>query len=76
MTKYNFLSSILISSLFIVLVSCNGGTKDAAKTKEAEVQSFLQNAGAKEVNVQNAETGWWIGTYDKEQKLYKEELGY
>ena len=25
------------------------------------------------MNVQEVETGWWIGTYDKEQKLYKEE---
>jgi hypothetical protein len=46
------------------------------KTNDAEVQAFLQNAGAKEVNVQIAETGWWIGRYDREQKLYKEEKGY
>ena len=34
--------------------------------------SFLEKAGAKEINVQHAETGWWIGRYDREQKLYKE----
>ncbi|MEI9955639.1 MAG: DUF3341 domain-containing protein [Ferruginibacter sp.] len=56
--------------LFVMAIECTD------KTNEAEVQAFLTNAGAKEVNVQNAETGWWIGTYDKEQKLYKEELGY
>jgi hypothetical protein len=28
------------------------------------------------VNVQVAETGWWIGRYDREQKLYKDERGY
>ena len=39
-------------------------------------RAFLQTAGAKEMNVQEAETGWWIGRYDKEQKLYKEEKGY
>jgi hypothetical protein len=26
--------------------------------------------------VQIAETGWWIGTYDREQKLYSDEKGY
>lgn len=46
------------------------------KTNDAEVQAFLQNAGATEVNVQNAESGWWIGRYDREQKLYREEKGY
>jgi len=46
------------------------------KTDDSAVQNFLQNAGAKEVNVQIAETGWWIGRYDKEQKLYKDEQGY
>jgi hypothetical protein len=46
------------------------------KTDDASLQSFLQNAGAKEINVQVAETGWWIGRYDKEQKLYRDEKGY
>jgi len=56
--------------LFVMAIECTD------KTNEAELQSFLQNAGAKEVNVQVAETGWWIGRYHKEQKLYKEEKGY
>ena len=46
------------------------------KTNDSEVQSFLQNAGAKDINIQIAESGWWLGRYDKEQKLYREELGY
>ena len=47
------------------------------KTNDAEVQAFLQKAGATEINVQHAETGWWIGRYDREQKLYAEvEKGY
>ena len=46
------------------------------KTNDSEVQRFLQSSGAKEVNVQVAETGWWIGRYDREQKLYREEKGY
>src|SRR4249919_4219577 len=45
--------------LFVMAIECTD------KTNDAEVQSFLQNAGAKEVNVQTVETGWWIGTYDK-----------
>ena len=56
--------------LFVMAIECGDRTNDS------EVQAFLQNAGATEVNVQVAETGWWIGTYDKEQKLYKEERGY
>ena len=55
---------------FVMVIECTN------KTNDAEVQSFLQNAGATDINVQMAETGWWIGTYDKEQKLYREELGY
>ena len=57
--------------LFVMAIECTD------KTSDAEVQAFLQNAGAKEVNVQNAETGWWLGRYDREQKLYREaETGY
>ena len=56
--------------LFVMAIECTD------KTNDAEVQAFLQSAGATEVNVQVAETGWWIGRYDKEQKLYKEEKGY
>jgi len=39
---------------------------------EEEIKAYLQSVGAKEINVQLAETGWWLGTYDKEQKLFKE----
>ena len=56
--------------LFVMAIECTD------KTNDAEVQAFLQNAGAKEVNVQVAETGWWRGRYHKEQKLYKDEKGY
>jgi hypothetical protein len=44
----------------------------SAKNNETEVSGFLNSIGASEVNVQNAETGWWLGTYDKEQKLIAE----
>jgi hypothetical protein len=51
--------------LFVMVIECT------PKTNESEVSSFLTSIGAKEVNVQNAETGWWLGTYDKEQKLFE-----
>jgi ActD protein len=43
------------------------------KNTDADVTGFLTGLGAEEVNVQNAETGWWLGTYDKEQKLIVDE---
>jgi hypothetical protein len=43
------------------------------RTNEAEIKTYLQGLGAKEVSVQVAETGWWLGTYDKEQKLVSEK---
>ena len=41
----------------------------SSNNSEAEVSDFLTNLGATETNVQIAETGWWLGRYDKEQKL-------
>ena len=49
--------------LFTMVIECT------EKTNDAEVQQFLTDAGAQDVNVQIAESGWWIGRYDKEQKL-------
>ncbi|HTL06923.1 MAG TPA: DUF3341 domain-containing protein [Chitinophagaceae bacterium] len=37
-----------------------------AKTNEADVLSYLQKLGAVETNVQEAESGWWLGRYDKD----------
>ncbi|ULQ55536.1 DUF3341 domain-containing protein [Flavihumibacter rivuli] len=51
--------------LFVMAIELTG------KTNEADVKAFLENAGAKEINVQEAETGWWLGRYDKEQALYQ-----
>ena len=53
--------------LFVMVIECT------SKTNVDDLQDFLNNAGAVEVNVQDAESGWWIGTYDKEQKLIKED---
>jgi hypothetical protein len=55
---------------FVMVIECTD------KTNDNEVSHFLQQAGAEDINVQVAETGWWIGTYDKEQKLYRDEVGY
>ena len=41
----------------------------SSNNSEAEVSDFLTNLGATETNVQIAETGWWLGRYDKDQKL-------
>jgi len=51
---------------FVMVIDCS------AKNNESEVSGFLASLGAKDINVQLAETGWWLGTYDKEQKLLAE----
>jgi hypothetical protein len=53
--------------LFVMVIECS------AKTDENAVKQFLEANGAKEINTQIAEDGWWVGRYDKEQKLYKDE---
>src|SRR5215204_616021 len=40
------------------------------RTDEQEAMRFLQDIGGQEVSVQHRETGWWIGSYAKDQKLY------
>lgn len=52
--------------LFVMVIECT------AKNNEAEISGFLSSLGAKEINVQQAETGWWLGRYDRDQKLYTE----
>src|SRR6476619_3263228 len=49
--------------LFVMVIECTD------KTKDGEVIDFLQSMGAKDVSTQYKETRWWIGTYDKEEKL-------
>lgn len=44
------------------------------KSNAEEIKSFLKNAGAVEVNEQEAEAGWWLGRYDREQELYSEKM--
>jgi hypothetical protein len=52
---------------FVMVIECTD------KSNETEIQSFLGNNGAIEINTQEAEDGWWFGRYDREQKLYRIE---
>lgn len=54
--------------LFVMAIECT------AKTNVEELLAFVNSAGAVEVNVQEAETNWWLGTYDKEQQLVRETV--
>jgi hypothetical protein len=45
--------------LFVMVIECT------ARTNEADLQLFLKSVGAQDVHMQNAETGWWLGTYSK-----------
>ncbi len=49
--------------LIVMVIECT------PKTNVADLVGFLKASGAVDVEVQDAEPGWWIGTYDKEQKL-------
>jgi Protein of unknown function (DUF3341) len=51
--------------LFVMVVECT------ARTNEGDLKAFLSNAGAVEVQVQEAETGWWLGRYDKNTKPFE-----
>lgn len=45
------------------------------KSSEADVQAFLGSIGAKGINVQVAETGWWLGRYDKDKQPFDNKEG-
>src|SRR5215212_917808 len=50
--------------LFVMAIECTD------KTNENDAVNFLQSIGAKDVNTQYRETGWWIGRYDKQTKPF------
>lgn len=52
---------------FVMAIECT------SKTNVEDLKGFLQSSGAVEVDYQVAESGWWFGRYDREQKLYAEE---
>ena len=53
--------------LFVMVIECT------AKTNENDLTAFLQSVGAKDINVQEAETGWWLGRYDKDTKPFEKQ---
>ncbi|AHF16013.1 DUF3341 domain-containing protein [Niabella soli] len=53
---------------FVMAVECTD------KTNEAEAIAFLESAGAKEVQVQERETGWWFGRYDRESVVFGKKV--
>lgn len=44
------------------------------KTRPEEVKAFLDSVGAKEINEQTAEEGWWLGRFDREDKLFSKQI--
>lgn len=50
--------------LFVMAIECT------EKTNDAEVTDFMKNIGAIEVSTEYKETGWWIGRYDQETKIF------
>ena len=44
------------------------------KTNVEDLKAFLSSNGAVEVSVQVAEPGWWLGRYDKDQQLLRENI--
>ncbi|ANH83476.1 quinol:cytochrome C oxidoreductase [Niabella ginsenosidivorans] len=53
---------------FVMAIECTD------KTNEAEAIAFLESAGAKDVQVQNRETGWWFGRYDRDSVVFGKKV--
>jgi hypothetical protein len=53
---------------FVMALECTD------KTNEQEVIGFLNNLGAKDVEVQYRETEWWLGRYDKDTKRFERKV--
>lgn len=53
---------------FTMAIECND------KTNESEVTGFLQKLGGAEVSTQYKETGWWLGRYDKETRVFNKQV--
>lgn len=54
--------------LFVMVIECT------AKTNADDLQAFLRSNGAVEVNVQEADPGWWWGFYDREDQLIRDTI--
>jgi hypothetical protein len=44
------------------------------KNNERDITSFLENTGGQDVRIQEAETGWWLGRYDKDRKPFERSI--
>ena len=53
--------------LFVMVIECT------PKTNDTEVVNFLKSIGAIETKVENAETGWWLGRYDKDTNAFEQK---
>jgi hypothetical protein len=54
--------------LFVMAIECSD------KTNDAEVSDFLRNIGAVEVSTEYKETGWWLGRYDQETRVFGKQV--
>lgn len=45
-----------------------------SRTNVDDLQRFMESVGAKEINVQVAETGWWLGRYDRPTVYTDEQM--
>jgi hypothetical protein len=67
MVKKHHFHARATDDLFVMVIECT------ARTNVEDLKGFLQSAGAIEINEQNVEANWWLGRYDREQKLYADE---
>jgi len=52
---------------FVMVIEVTG------KNGAEDIKGFLSGVGAQEINEQRAETGWWFGRFDQEDRLYAEQ---
>jgi len=45
--------------------------ESTARSNDAETIAFLESLGAKDVKATYKETGWWLGRYDKDTKVFE-----
>ena len=50
--------------LFVMALECT------EKTNDAELVTFLQSLGARDVKVDRKETRWWLDWYDRETNMF------
>ena len=54
--------------LFVMVIECT------SRNNDSDIASFLGNTGAKDVKIEEAETGWWLGRYDRDKKPFEHKL--